>query len=186
MAVNITWSSSEGGSSIADSLTGGSTGVDHSSAAAGANTTERELWIAHDGVNQITNAGFYLDEFSGTYGGAASKTADLAELFAWGDLNDSNWGGVLIHFNGGDGGTGAYPDYTDKTKTYSDTFRTGVGDSSANKILLQSTMGDAVTGTGVLAPDDTDARFHMKIQVGGGESVGVRQFDQVLHYTYTS
>lgn len=186
MTVAITWSSTEGGSSIAESLTGGGTGVDHGSAAASSNTTERELWIRHDGDNQITNAGFYLDEFSGAYGGAASPANDLTELLAWGDLTDSSWGGVMIHLNGGTAGTGDWPDYTTKTKSYSNNFRTGVGDSSANKILLQTSMGAAVTGTGILAPSNTDCQFFMRVNVAGGETTGIRQFDQVLHYTYTS
>ena len=185
MTVNITWSSTEGGSSIAESLGGGSTGVDHSSAAAAAATTERELWISHDGANSITNAGFYLGEFSGTYGGTATKAADVAELLAWGDeVIEANWGGMLIHFSGG-GGSG-WPVYSSKSPTNADTFRTGVGDSSSNKILVESTMGTAVTGTGIIAASDTDAQFFMKFQVPTGESTGIRQVDQVLHFTYTS
>lgn len=179
MTVSITFSATNGGSAI--------TSLDNGSAAADSNTTEQEIFIRHDGANQISNCGFYLAAKSGTYGGDFSAAADLAEILEWGDATtEASFGGFLINMDA-TGGYTSWPTYTSKGGTSYNTFRTGAGDSSTNKILLAVNMG--LTGSvGTLqAGDEPNVRFKCRIDVPSDETVlGVRQFDQKLSFIYTS
>jgi hypothetical protein len=119
MAVNLTMSETLNGSAVADALAGGGTGVDMGQVAANnysplndktANTGRKDLYIRHDGVNEITSFSTYLQIFgTGTafsYGGADSAANDytniVAEGAASGDSKNNADGlssGIWLEFN---------------------------------------------------------------------------------------
>lgn len=94
MAVTLTVSETITGGNVSDGLSGGSTGLDLGQVTNGqyaplilqsANTGHQDLFIRHDAVTDpITDVSFYLAQFSGTYGGAASAAADFATIGAYG------------------------------------------------------------------------------------------------------
>ncbi len=181
MTVAIIFSLTNGGSAMADPL-------DHGSAAAGADLSDQEIFIRHDGTNQITDVGFYAAEKSGSYGGGSSAAADLVELLAWGDgAVAADFGGFLINMDATGGYLLDWPTFDDKSGTTYNVFRTGAGDSAANKIVLATAMG--LTGApGTIQIGDTpNVRFKTRISVPTSEgTVGVRQFNTKIRYTYTS
>lgn len=116
MTVSLTISETLDGTQIADSLaTGGpaQTGMDLGSVQNGsfsplidksANTGKKDLYIRHDAVDDpITGVKFYLEQFSGSYGGADSAANDYTSILTLGNAsgssknnNDGNSGGVWI------------------------------------------------------------------------------------------
>lgn len=181
MAVTLTWSSTNGGAAIVSPL-------DHGDSSNGSETTAQEVFLRHDGANSITSVGFYIRAYTGSYAGAATALADFNELLSWGNATpETSFGGLQLNFLA----TSSYPTsgwatYLNKTPTGGETVRTGVGDSAGSAITIPSTTGavsDGVIQTGV-APN---VRFQMRIQVPADEdTVGVRQWDTVIQYTYTS
>lgn len=191
MAVNISWGSAQGGSQY------DAAAVDHGSGSNGDLLGAEVIWLSHDGVNPITSCKFYLGEFTGTYTGGATPSADLAEMLAWGDgLADggpaeaSEFGGFWLNMDATNTFDAVDPTYGGGEGGVNDlsvALRTGVGDSPANGVNLHVNMGAAVTATGVIANGDTDASFQVQMKVPTDESVtGIRQLDQKLRFTYTS
>lgn len=191
MPVTITWSLSNGGVPITEPQNHGSGGVGtFRPSAAGT-----EIYLAHDGANQITNCKFHLAQYSGTYTGGASAAADYLEMLAWGDslaaggpAEASEFGGFQINMDAVGGYAAAWPTHASKGGV-GDTgvaFRTGVGDSAADGVNLHASTG--ATSTGVIpVGEDPNVRFKCRIQIPTDEAVlGIRQFDQKLRYTYTS
>lgn len=82
------------GSDVSDSLNGGAVGLDLGQTIPGAytpvtlqavNTGAQHLFFYHNAtVDPVTSVGFYLDPFSGTYGGASSAAADYSSILALG------------------------------------------------------------------------------------------------------
>jgi len=179
MTISITFSSTNGGTAI--------TSLDNGSSAAGSNTTEQEVFIRHDGNNPITNCGFYLAEKSGTYGGNFSAAADLAEILEWGDeTTAAAFGGFMLNMDA-TGGYTTWSTYSSKSGTSYNVCRTGAGDSSTNKILLATNMGLTGSAGTLQAGDEPNVRFKCRIAVPSDETVlGIRQFGQKIHFTYTS
>lgn len=188
MPVTITWSTTQNGTAVAESLTGGSNGVDHGSGTNGTTLSQREIWVRHDGTNAITGCGLYIANYSNTYGGGASASVDLTEIIGWGDSSTANaFGGFQVNMNSGDTNPGDWPTVSAKQPTNGSAFFTGVGDNADNKVLLSTTMGAAVTSTGVIAASNTDAQLYFRIQIPTDEdTTGIRQMDQKLAYTFTS
>ena len=180
MTVAIIWSTTDSGSAISDPL-------DHGSDAAGATLVEQEIFLRHDGINPITDAGFYVAEKSGVYSGAASAALDLAELLAWGfGITVTAFGGILLNMDATGGYTGLWSTFSVKSGSTYNVFRTSVGDSAANKIILSMGMGLIEDGV-VPAGSSPNVRFKMRIQLPTDEGVsGTRQVDQRLRYAYTS
>lgn len=94
MAVTLTVSETVTGSNVSDSLAGGSTGLDLGQVTNGqyaplssqsSNTGHQDIFIRHDAVvDPITDVKFYLAQYSGTYGGANSASADFTTIGAYG------------------------------------------------------------------------------------------------------
>jgi hypothetical protein len=176
MVVSITWSASEGGTAIPEPL-------DHGNIANGTQSTAQDLFVRHDGTNPITSVGYYAQAFSGDYagnGGNASAAADFTELIGWGDnYLATDEGGFLINQNR----AGAFP------ATDSEVHKTGTGDSASNAFTLQATSFTAAsTGTTAGQLDSGDeSQVNVYIAVPTTENTaGVRLFDQVLKFTFTS
>ena len=188
MAVNITWSATNGGSALSEALDGGGSGVDHGIDSNGTILTARTIYIKHDGVNPITNCGFYIAEYSGVYGGAASVSADKNELIAWGDgSTEDSFGGFQINMDAvGSFPSSAWPTYTNKLPTNGSAFYTGRGDDVANKIPLVSNMG-LDNPAAIQVGTSPNVRFQCRIAIPQDEdTTGVRQFDHKLRFTFTS
>jgi len=94
MTVTLTVSKTLGGAGVADTLAGGSSGLDLGSCTnseyapitlKSANTGFQPLYVSHDGViDPITDVKTFVAAFSGTYGGAGSPANDYATLKAKG------------------------------------------------------------------------------------------------------
>ncbi len=178
--VNITWSITNGGSSI--------TTLSHGNGAAGSNLTAQTIYIRHNGNNPITNCKVYLAQKSGAYTGAATAAADYNEMLEWGNANlVTTFGGLQFNFNA----VGAFPNgswgtYDSKSKTNGEHVRTGVGDSIANAIALPTATG--ATSVGLIEAGSTpNVRFQARYKIPSAEgTLGARQMDLRLRYTYTS
>jgi hypothetical protein len=94
MSVDLTISKTLGGAAVADTLAGAGTGVDLGAVVNGeycpitlksANTGWQPLYIKHNAaVDPITSVKTFIAEFSQTYGGAATASADFTALKAMG------------------------------------------------------------------------------------------------------
>ncbi len=192
MALNIKWQSSNGGSEYADPLNHGT------NLAQGDTTGERTIFLSHDGINEITNVGIYLQAFTGDgsanayvdAGGDHTRDEDLAEIIGWGDAGSApDWGGVMINQNA----TGGFPDaswsvFANKSTvdTYGENFRTGVGDTISAPIEILAVTG--ATSDGTIQPGSSpDVSFQMRILVPSTASIsGLHLFDTVIVYDFTS
>jgi hypothetical protein len=114
MAVSITVSETMGGAAYADSLAGGDTGIDFGQTSNGAytplvdqptNEGAQQIWIRHDAtVDPITSCAVFVQQYSGTYGGADSAANDYTNLKNMGyasagsTANNSNgdWQGLAV------------------------------------------------------------------------------------------
>lgn len=181
MPVSITWSSTNGGSAVSQP-------IDHGNDNAGNTMAAQEFFIEHDGDNPITDCGFYIAIKTGTYGGDFSALADLEEMLAWGDSEETNgYGGFQINMDATGSYVGLWPTVGDKSGSTYNTFRTNIGDSAENKILLATQMGlSGGVGT-IQAGTGPNVRFKCRVRVPNDTTeVGTRQFEQRLRYTYTS
>jgi len=174
MVVSITWSETAGGSAMTDPKDWGNIGN-------GSASTALELFVSHDGTNDITGCGLYIQPYSGTgYTGSAGTAADYNEIIAWGDTSTTTDG--IPDTAGLDGGFW---------------INTTAGGPSGGWVVHNSSTGISGTAFGLgtdmnIATANTiasgeEATFAVKVIVPQYESTaGARFFDQVLEYTYTS
>jgi len=180
LAVNITFSSTNNGSAIAGTL-------DHGNSSNGSSTTAEEIFIRHNGESSITGVALYIREFSGTYSGSATASGDFAEILGWGDTSTvTGFGGVQLNLLSTTSyPVSGWPVNTDKDPTGGKTCRTGFGVSDATAITLPTTTN--ASPAGVIAKSQTNVALQTRIQVPTNEdTVGIRQFDLVAKYTYTT
>jgi hypothetical protein len=169
MVVSVTFSRVSSGQAIADILKGTNSGINHGNVANGKETYPEDIYIRHNGLNEITDCKFYCQQFTGTYDGGQTALLDFDELKSWGDASASK--GFLIDVNH-DG-------------VYEYNLRTSQMDSLANAVALN----DASAGGS--NPDDIgvggEAHIKQKIAVPFTESVpGVRLLDFLMKFSYTS
>jgi len=169
MAVDVIFSRVSSGQAIADALKGSNSGINHGNVANGKETNPEDIYISHDGNNEITDCKFYFQQFTGTYDGGQTAGLDFDELKAWGDAGASD--GFLIDVN--------------HDSVYEYNLRTGQMDEEANAVSLDD------TSAGGTNPDDIgvagEAHIKLKVGVPSTESVpGVRQVDFLMKYSYTS
>ena len=188
MSVNIIWSLTNGGDPI-------STVLDHGNNSNGDTTTGMELFVRHDGINAITNVGLYMRAYSGTYSGTFTAVSDFTEIVGWGTeaADSAEWGGFMCNFNA----TGSYPaaswpTFLDKLTTLPGTpgngfvHMTGIGDSELNAVTIPTVTG-ATTAGEIQISTSPNVRFKVRVAIPTNEqTVGIRQWDQVLRYSYTS
>ncbi len=189
--VTITWSTSSTFASTT-SL------INHGNVANGANTSAVEVFIRHDGSNPITDCVFYIQPFTGTYSGDESAATDYAEIAtAWGaDSTSDGFGGFQVNMDKDNSYAAAWGTYSAKDTldvgdilTFTARTTDGSGNvavSAASGVPLHVNMGLSTEGeipTG-LTPG---VGFQCRVKVPTAEdTAGIRQFDQVLKYTYTS
>lgn len=98
MSVNLTVAKTIGGAQVADSLAGGGSGLDLGQVVNGQytpiidqslNQGHQDVFIRHDAtVDPITNVKTFVAQYSQTYGGANSASADIATLIAKGQADN--------------------------------------------------------------------------------------------------
>lgn len=187
MTVSITWSTTNGGSAIEGNS------VDHGDLTNNSSSTAQQIYIRHNGANEITDCGFYVQAASDSYGGDFTAAGDLSEILAWGNaLVSADYGGFELNLDADSSyPSGSWPSVT--TKSVTDTgrtigvvCRTGVGDSTANKISLVTDMGCTASET-IQTGSGPNVRFKCRFTVPQSEdTVGIRQIKVTLTYTYTS
>lgn len=168
MAVTISWSEEENGPA--------KTSSDLGSIPNGTITTEKTLYISHNGSGSVTNLKLYLIAKEGTYSGNGSGTEeDRAELISWGDASISdNFGGLQVSM---DNGT-TWPTFSNKTSSNGLAFtcRTGVADSLTNAVKLkkEAIPGGVTDGT---IPTGVKAKIRVRVVVPNNEDIlGKREF----------
>jgi hypothetical protein len=159
----------------------------HRSDTNGTILSDEEVFLEHDGDNPITGCKFFIGEKTAPYAGDFSASADLAELLAWGDdATEDGFGGAQVNMDAINSYAASWPTYLSPDNAKTKTFKTGIGDSSANGIILHSSMGLVSTGT-IQAGTSPNVRFKLRIQLPTDEdTAGTREFDQKLRYTFTS
>jgi len=181
MTVSIIFSTTNGGAAI-------SSNVDHGNTSNGLTTSGQEIFVRHDGLSVITSCKLYIRAFSGTYSGDASANLDFLELLAWGDASTSStFGGFQVNMNAVEAYVaGDWSSYDIKNRTHGYVCRTGVGDSLGNGVLLTVNTGAAALGQ-IQTGASPNVRFKTRVQVPTAEdTIGVRQWDQCLVFTYSS
>ena len=169
MVVSITLSRVSSGQAIADVLNGANSGINHGNVANGKETYPEDIYIRHDGLNEITNCKFYCSKFSGVYEGGQTALLDFDELRAWGDADAGK--GFLIDVNH-DG-------------VYEYNLRTGQMDSLANAIALDDASAGGANSDDIGVGGE--AHIKQKIAVPSTESIsGVRLIDFLIKFSYTS
>jgi hypothetical protein len=190
MAVNIHWASDDNGTDITQAL-------DHGNSSVGSTTSEQTIYIYHDGTNDLTSCAFYLDQYSGIYSGGASASEDLEELLGWGDSAlAASFGGYQINMDAANSFAAAWPDESNHNVGLTGFVFNNTdsqGDLLANGITLAAAMQSDGLGTAGLCPANppngygTGYLFKARIEVPSNEIIlGVRQFDLVMSYSYTS
>jgi hypothetical protein len=153
--------------------------------------------MRHNGINKITSCAYYIQPFTGVYGGSYDAPADYAKMKALGDLAGGDYGLM-------------FDEDWDSSPNFSSYFkvRTGFGDSFATRrgfptsmMLYFNTVSLAKSNptspiVGQLGPNDNGAdaqalgnRAMLRFRVGLPASEvdgGIRQYDSVIAYTYTS
>ena len=224
MAVNLTVSQTINGAESSDALSGGSTGIDFGQVANGAyapilsqtaNTGAMDIFIRHDAaIDPITNVKLYVGQYSGTYGGANSASADIATLLAYGaadtgatkNNSDGLSQGLHIDMDYGVLPTNMF-DYTRETtgqkRIFGKTYAGGLnGDSLANAFVLKGTAMSYYDGsTEVAASGPVDGKIgkssdavlgnrgHFKARFylnSGATSGGYLQSSLIISYSYTA
>jgi len=178
--VDITWSLTNGGAALST--------LSHGNVSNGQDTTAQEVFLRHNGSNSITSCGLYVREYSGTYTGGASASADLAEILGWGDQSTlAGFGGFHLNLNAVGGYPSSdWPTYSSKSPTNGEAVRTGVGDSVGNAITITTATGATADGT-IQAGASPNVRLQMRVRIPADEdTTGVRMWDTVLTYNYTS
>ena len=184
MPVTVTFSSTNGGSSI-------DTPVSFGTGPNGSVFTAQTIFIRHDGVNPITAVGMYLSAVDPSeYGGDATAAADRDEVLEWGDAGSSpDFGGFQINQNKVGGfPLVSWPTFANKNTvdTYGTTVRTGFGDSGSNLMAISTQSGASAPAT-IQAGAAPGVAIQSRIQVPDSEGVlGTRQFKMILSFTSTS
>jgi hypothetical protein len=186
MAINIVWSLTNGGESISDN-------VDHGNISNGAATPASALYLRHDGLNNITDVGLYIRSYSGSYSGSTTATGDFNEILSWGGgVTENEFGGFEVNLDATNGfPTESWPTYDEKTKesgglTAGFVHYTGHGDSEGNAVELSSLSG-AVDEGQIQPGSSPNVRLKVRVAVPATEdTVGIRQWDQILKFNFTS
>lgn len=174
MVVSITWTKTSGGVAAAEP-------INHGNIANGAVSADTDLYIRHNATAApINNVGFFIQPYSGTgYTGVGTQT-DFIELMGWGSTavstNDSGFYLNQDHI-------GAFPEAGFVV------HKPGQGDSATKIALSTSAINGTGTGTYVNGEIPLGGEAHLKVRLAvptSEDTAGVRFFDQVLAYTFTS
>lgn len=195
--VTLTLSRTETGVQVSDLLQGGSAGCDLGTVANDSVSATQELFLRHNGVNKITSCAYYIQPYSGVYGGGYDAATDYAKMLALGDTTPGNYGLMF------DEDWNSSPQFSSFFK-----IKTGYGDAFGTRRNFPSTMqlyyntstaakSDPTSPVvGEVGPNDNGVvaqavgnrsllRFRLGLPANELDG-GIRQFDTVVAYTYTS
>jgi hypothetical protein len=186
MAVSLTISKTLSGAQVADTLAGGSSGLDLGTCLDGeyapivsksANTGWQNLFIRHNAtIDPITNVVTFVAEMSGTYGGAQDAPTDFATLISKGaadsevsaNNSDGLSSGLRIEHDadiGGALGASAFLPSRAQVKIYGNNSTDGISLASAFDLHVDALVYDN-SGT------ETDASSPQTGKIGkSGDSV---------------
>ncbi len=191
MAVSTTVSKTLGGATVADILTGSTTGYDLGTATQSSGSTPVNIvYFRHNGVNPITDASYYIANYSGSYGGDYNASTDYAKIIAHGD--------------DGTGSFGLQIEETYSTAAFASpyTIKSGQAVNYATKRVLRTTSMFYNNSTVETAPTlavqgqigasgnttlGDNAKLRLRYIIAASETLaGKRQFDIVFSYTFTT
>lgn len=192
MAVTIEWSTSSTFTSSTDLIS-------HGNLANGVTGSGTEIFIRHTGVTPLTGCSFYIHPVATGYTGSSSATNDFTEVTTWGaGVTANSFGGIQINMDKTDLYTASYSalshthkDEIDSLKVVAFTARLddglgAVGVSPSTAVELHENM-NLITPGQLPTGATPDVAFKLRIKVPVQEdTAGIRQFDQILRYTYTS
>jgi len=151
MAVSITVSATMGGAAYADALAGGDTGIDFGQVSTGAytplidqptNDGALPIWISHNAVvDPITDCGVFTQQYSGTYGGAATAAGDFTTLK---NMGFTSAGSTANNSNGDWQGLAVDMDWDVTTANQFDPTRIGSGGGAGSNVFI---FGDGVASS---------------------------------------
>jgi hypothetical protein len=182
LSIVLTWSTTNGGTSL--------TPLDLGNKANGQIAGPSTIYIRHSGSNPITQCAFYINQLSSVYTGGATAVLDFAELKEWGDANIANdFGGIQLNQNA----TGSFPSSSWPTVTNKVTAdgkgavsNSSQGSTSINAINLLTSTGASIAGE-IPNGASPNVRLQLRAQIPTNEAVvGIRQFELVLRFTFTS
>ena len=195
--VDLSIARTDTGDHMSDLLAGGMTGMDMGTCINGAVSIAQNMRIRHNGSSLITGLSYYVQPYTGSYGGNFSPSSDYSRLRTLGDLGGGDYGlEICENWN-------ESPAFTTFFK-----MRTGYADSYSTKRALNSTaMYWFNTGTsaetaatapqaGSLGVNDNSAGaqslgnrafLRSRISLPASEpDGGIRQWDWVFSYVYTN
>lgn len=195
--VFLTVSRTASGVEVDDALAGGEVGVDFGTVPNNGSSQTQELYIRHDGSNEITDLSVYVQPYIGIYGGAFDAASDFSKILALGDDSSGEYG---LHYD---------EDWNAETQFSSFfKFKTGVGDNFSTKRSIQtssmfyrnpstSEQFDVNAGVaGTLGPDNSSTKasdygnralIRERLVLPASETEGgIRQWSTIFSYVYTS
>lgn len=194
--VQLTISRTHTGGQTSDLLAGGATGLDFGVAVNGDYSPVQEIKIRHDGQAKIVGLSYYLQPYSGIYGGQFSPNSDYARLIELGDMYGNYGIHVDENYSGAPFGGSFFK------------IRSGNGDNYLNRrtipssamyhynSITQQTTLPSSPENGTVGRDDNSteslqlgnrANLRFRIAIPPTESDGgIRQFDIVFAYVFTS
>lgn len=175
MTVNITFSNTSGGDSLADT-------VDLGSATPGNDTDFQDIFARHDAVvNAITDCAWYLQRYVGSSYLGDNEDDDFSEIMSWGDAAT---GGFIINQVIPPSWT-----YGDQFSSGDDqVFKNGYGDINNQLILDEDSISVGTpAGDGVI-PVAGEAHVQVRADVPASipAGAGYRAVTLVLSYSATS
>lgn len=220
MTVALTISETIDGTAVSDSLAGGGTGVDMGSVTNNSfapltdktlNQGHQDIFIRHDGNNEITDVKTFLQEYGVgtgfTYGGADTAANDIAQLFSYGNTsgNSKNNGdglsaGIWIDMDWDSNDTTRFDqaNFPTVVKIYGDNTTDGIDLASAFLARNEAMVYDSGGETAASAPVDGEIgpsgsttlgdNFHAKLRIYLPQSAtdgGIIQWEWVCAYAFT-
>jgi len=175
MTVNITFSNTSGGDSLADT-------VDLGSTTPGNPTSVQDIFIRHDAiVNPITDCAWYLQRYVGSSYLGDDEDDDFTEIMGWGDAAT---GGCVINQVIPVGWTSPQQ----FTVGNDQTFKNGYGDINNQLILDEDSINIGTpAGDGIIPlAGEAHVQFRATIPSSVTAGAGYRAVTLVLSYSATS
>jgi len=223
MTVSIIVSETMNGAAFSDALAGGSIGIDWGQASNGgytplisqaANTGKKSMWIKHDAVvDPITDCKLFIQQYSGTYGGADTAANDFTTYknkgYASASSNANNidglYSGLVVEmdyavstasqfdparvgtqaFIFGDG-VGSPQDGIDLTSAFPLKTIAMVYDNAGTPVVATTPVEGKIGKSGDAVLGDNAAMYWRFFLEAAAVTGGIMQVDVVIAYSFTA
>jgi len=223
MTVSILISETMAGAAFNDSLAGGSSGIDWGQASNGgytpltsqaANTGKKSLWVKHDAtVDPTTDNKVFIQQYSGTYGGADSAANDFTTFKNKGYASNSStsnntdglYSGLVVEmdydisvasqfdparigtqvFIFGDG-VGSPQDGIDLTSAFPIITDSMVFNNGGSPVLATTPVAGKIGKSGDTVLGDNSASYWRFYLESAAITGGIMQTDLVWAYSFTA